>query len=475
MQRTAPYKLETAAFFDKAAHGKDVLVPGYPGLLPAYVATSAATWQEFMNRTPFSKAVREQMLRLMMDHRDYMPGVALAEKTRRLRGMSYAAFLANYVKVGPEILGFVQNQFGGGILNIGAGPDTFSAWMGYRSHFPGFSGMGLPHLRTSDFVPDDQMGEDVVFPDGNATIARLLVRWLNPKALPGSTMEDAILQRLDYGALDLPENAVRIRLSSTAVNAVHDGAPGKNKSVIVTYVKDGKPLSVRAGTCVMACFNVVIPYICPELPAQQKDALKLAVRKPLVTAQVALNNWRAFAKAGVGFVLSPNSFFHMSILDPGNSLGNAAVAGSPDDPAMFNMLMAPNMPGVGTARDQYRAARAMLMEIDRETYERNTIDQLQRMLGGFGFDAKRDIAGITINRWAHGYACGANELYDSFPDGEEPCLKARKRFGRIAIANSDAAGISMTQAAFDQANRAVRELILDVVRPEFYALNPMRG
>ncbi len=474
-KRVEPFKLGTAAFFDRSIYGHDKLVDDYPSLMPSYIVPVGATWQNFLRRSPLSPQAQQDMLHLILGNGDYMPGTSIEEKTKKLRSISYADYLTNYVKIRKEALDFVHHQVGGSVLNIGAGPDTFSAWMAYRAHLPGFVGMGLPHLRLSDVVPDDQMGDDIVFPEGNATVARLLVRWLNPKALPGSTMEDSILQQLNYAMLDAASSDVRIRLSSTAVRVEHDRKPDESEYVVVTYVRDGETASVRAGTCVMACFNVIIPYVCPELPAAQKEALKLAVRKPLIATQVALNNWRAFAKAKVNFICSPDSFYQMSILSTGNSLGNGYVPASPDDPAMINMFMAPDMPGVSNARDQYRAARSALLGIDRATYEESTRDQLQRMLGSAGFNADRDIAGITVNRWAHGYACGANDLYDSFPGGEEPCLRARKRFGRIAIANSDAAGISMTQAAFDQANRAVRELISDVVRPEFYALNPSRG
>jgi spermidine dehydrogenase len=38
-------------------------------------------------------------------------------------------------------------------------------------------------------------------------------------------------------------------------------------------------------------------------------------------------------------------------------------------------------------------------------------------------------------------------------------VAARKPFGRIAIANSDAAAYAYTDAAIDQAHRAVREVL----------------
>jgi spermidine dehydrogenase len=312
-------------------------------------------------------------------------------------------------------------------------------------------------------------------PDGNAGLARLLVRWLIPEALPGKTMEDSVAAHVNYEQLDRPENDVRIRLGSTVVRAQHNGDVGTAKAVDVTYMRDGKSHRVRAGSTVMACFNAIVPYLCPELPEPQKAALHLAVRKPLVAATVALTNWRAFAKLNVRLITSPGSFYYLSILDFGTSLGGYRGAVSPDEPAIVAMVHTPSYPGM-PARDQYRAGRANLMKYTFEDYKQKAYEQLERALGPGGFDTGRDVAGITINRWAHGYACGGNDLYDpEWSHAESPWVKGRQRFGRIAIANSDAAGVSMTQAAFDQANRAVKELLYDVVEPTFYFSNPARG
>jgi len=81
------------------------------------------------------------------------------------------------------------------------------------------------------------------------------------------------------------------------------------------------------------------------------------------------------------------------------------------------------------------------------------------MLGPTGFDPARDIDGITVNRWAHGYAHEYNSLSDpDWAEDEKPWVVGRKRFGRIAIANSDAAASAYSDAAIDQAYRAVSEL-----------------
>jgi spermidine dehydrogenase len=134
---------------------------------------------------------------------------------------------------------------------------------------------------------------------------------------------------------------------------------------------------------------------------------------------------------------------------------------------VLEMNRVPQRPGL-PARDQFRATRAELYETTFDTFERMTRDQLGRALSDGGFDPARDIDAITVNRWPHGLAAGANELYDPDWSNEEvPWVVGRKRFGRIAIANSDAAAISLTQAAFDQGHRAIQEILTDVLRPEF--------
>jgi spermidine dehydrogenase len=361
------------------------------------------------------------------------------------------------------------------VLNVGAGPDSFSAWRAYNAHYPGFAGMNLPPIRVSNIVTNEQLAPDIHLLDGNAGIARLLVRWLIPDALPGSSMEDSVVPHVNYAILDRPDNDVRIRLNSTVVKAQHDADPATAGSVYVTYLKEGKPHRVRTASCVLACFNDIIPYVCPELPEAQKEALHRLVRKPLVVTTVAITNWRAFAKNNILLITAPNSFYYLALLDLGYTFGGYRGAINPDEPATVMMMHAPNFPGM-PARDQYRAGRASLMNLTLEDYRQQAITQLERALGPSGFDPRRDVAGITVNRWAHGYACGDNDLYDpEWTHAESSWVKGRQRFGRITIANSDAAGVSMTQAAFDQANRAVKELLYDVIEPTFYFSNPSRG
>jgi spermidine dehydrogenase len=455
--------LKRAVFFDRETFGVDRLVVGEPARRPE---PGSPTWAEFLAKTPLSEPVKKDILRLYEDHRDYFPGLSAEEKIRKLRKTSYQDFLLHVVKVGPRVIPYFLRMGLGG-ANGAAGIDSYSAWGAFRTGwFPGFEGLGLERPPRS-WVAGDEFGENIHFPDGNAGVARLLVRFLVPKALPGDTMEDAVTTPVWYAALDEPENPARIRLNSTVVRARHVGEPRKASEVEVTYVQRGRALRVRSGSVVLACYNAIVPHLCPELPEEQKQALHMAVRQPIVYTNVVVRDWKAFYDLGVSSIYSPNGFHESLSLDQGISLGEYRCSRSPEEPMVLHLQRVPIAPGI-PARDQFRAGRMELQTTTFETFERNIRDQLGRALADGGFDPARDIAAITVNRWPHGYAGGANDLYDpEWSYDEVPWVIGRKRFGRITIANSDAAATSLTHAAIDQALRAVTELLTDVVRPEF--------
>jgi spermidine dehydrogenase len=294
------------------------------------------------------------------------------------------------------------------------------------------------------------------FPDGNASVARLLVRSLIPDVIPGSTMEDVVAAKANYSKLDEASSPVRIRLNSTVVHVQHANPA---KEVQVAYVRGGKLQTVAAKNCVLACYNGMIPYLCPELPEEQKEALSYLVKMPLVYSHVALRNWTSFAKLNVHHIVAPGGYHTYTALDFPVTLGQYHFPSSPDEPAVLFMLRTPCKPGL-PQRDQNRAGRAELLQTAFSKFERNIRDQLGRMLGGAGFDPAKDIEGITVNRWAHGYAFAPNPLFDpGWKEEEKPWVIGRKPFGKIVIANSDAGASAYTDIAIDQAWRAVGELL----------------
>jgi spermidine dehydrogenase len=271
-------------------------------------------------------------------------------------------------------------------------------------------------------------------------------------------MESIVTAPFDYSRLDEAGTPVRIRLRSSVVRVRHDGPPESASEVEIHYVRAGRSERVRARRCILACWNAVVPYLAPELPDAQRAALSSQVKVPLVYTNVLLRSWQAPVRLGLGAAHCPGRFHKLTMLDFPVSLGAVRFAQTPDEPIVMHLSSALTAPGL-PPRDQHRTARVQLLAMTFETFEREIRTHLAGMLGGGGFDPARDIAGITVNRWPHGYAYSYNPLFDpDVPEDQRPNVVGRQRFGRIAIANSDAGGRAYLDCAIDEAHRAVREL-----------------
>lgn len=446
------HELNDAHFFRKEDWGVDALVPE---------GETAADWVPL---TPLNDQAKADLIELIDSPRDYLVGNSLEEKLKILSETTYADFLTGIAKCDPQLVTMYKNDteeyFGVGI----EGTTALDAW---AQGSPGFDGMELGDLPYKTMSPSGRLLEiaddDYIyhFPDGNAGVARALVRALIPEALPGSSMEELVLNSVDYSKLDLADAPVRLRLQASVVRVKHEGEPASATSVTVTYVEEGKLKSVSGGHVVLACWNRVIPHITDEVGTPQTEALNDQIKVPLVYGVVMLRNWEAFDKLKIDGFYAPNCFWRGVWTDDPVSIGDYKFTSDPSEPMLLHIwsIPVPGDPGM-SARDQATAGRYKLTELSFEDMEREIRDLLNRALKDGGFDAARDIEALTINRWSHGYALEYMRPWDQYwPDGALPIETARKGWGRIAIANSDSGAYAYVHSAMDQAGRAVNELI----------------
>jgi spermidine dehydrogenase len=440
----ARWNLNQSVFFKKEVFGVDRLVRRPFG-----------TWQEsdenphdsralraYLDQFPLAEKARAQLFEMIWSDRDVLSGKTPRQRQGILEHTSYRDFLKQYWDADDEVLKFLQTR-------------THELWAVGIDAVPASETLTLPGLKAQRAALGAEPEEPYIyhFPDGNASIARMLVRKLIPGIAPGSTMEDIVLARFDYAQIDLPAQAVRIRLNSTAVDVRN-----VDRGVEIAYVNGGNVARVGARDCVLACYHAMIPYIASEAGAEQRAALHDNVRAPLVYVNVAVRNWRPWHELGVAYIDNPGGTYSAA-LDFPVSLDGYQFSADPSKPTCLHLMHTPTAPNQGlNMREQYRAGRARLYAMSFADFEREIRDELGRMLGSAGFDFDRDVTAITVNRWPHGYAYTPTPLYDDPAHQTRIAKQARQRLGRIAIANSDSGWDAYTHVAIDQAHRAVMEL-----------------
>ena len=437
-EQMASLGLGSTNFFDKETFGADHLATG-----------------EGVDDLPLSDTAKEEFQRLFADKENYLAELTPLERRTVLQTHSWSEYLETYAGVGDEVLAFVQ-KLPHGVWAIGA--DAMPAWLAWSEGYPGFAGMDL------GYDDDDKETDEsrFRFPDGNATVARMLVRHLVPAVAPGNSMEDIVTALFDYSQLDRSENGTRIRLSSTVVDLHH--RDGKlDTDVDITYVNDGVARTITASKVIWAGYHAMLPYVCPDVPDEQAAAQGASDRAPLVYTNVLIRNWTSLVNLGIQRAYFPGGFFQAMLLTHPISIGDYEFP-KPDEPVVLHMQHIPLKPGL-PAPEQFREGRRALLETPFETFEHHVRDQLDRLLGPGGFDQERDIAGITVNRWSHGYAYSIDAdsgdvawSPEAWHHERRPWVEARQRVGNIAFAGTDAASNAMTESAIEEAHRAVHEL-----------------
>ena len=434
-----------ALFFDADTYGRNELVQDFSFRVGRETDLDAS-----IDRFPISKESRESLKKFYARRENVFAGKSDDEVTKLLQSISYTDFLKKYGGLTDEAAKlFIKVTHG----YAGVGADSLSAAECIGASVPITHLLGSPHLSGSGAT--DAGGDVAMFPDGNASIARLLVHALIPAVAPDADSSNLALARFDYSKLDEAGAPVRLRLSSTVINAANQDAGTR-----VTYINDGRVLRVNARHTVLACYHAIIPHLCPELPEAQKEAQKYQVKRPLLVTNVLLRNSSAIDKLELSGAYCPGRLHGAVWVVKGvNTVGYSHEwDDSGSVPIMFWGSIAPPDSSV-PVKEQHRASRALLLAMTFEDFEREVRTVLDGMLGPAGFDARDDILAITVNRWPHGYAYGYLDLWDpEWPEGEAPHEIARQPHGNIAIANADAGADAYTHVAIDEARRAVGEL-----------------
>jgi spermidine dehydrogenase len=444
--------LSSGLMFAREAFGTDKLVTGDPQRnLPSDIPARLHRGRpiaDFAADCPLSAEERRKLIELYTARRDVLPGASARERLAMLESISYAEFLRKYWDIDATTL----KIFLGRTLDLFAlSADFVPAAAAASCALPGFQGLDIA-------AEDDEISntEPYIyhFPDGNASIARLLVRKLCPHSAGGSTMEDIVTARFNYDELDRPGAAVRLRLGSTVVQLRN-----RESGVDLLYLKGGEAHRIRCRNVIYAGYDAMLPYICAEIPPLQRESLASCIRAPLVYVNVAVRNWRPWVVRGVHYIFNPTGFYSVMKLDYPVRLGRYRCAHNPNEPIVLHLVHIPQPPHpMPDRRATLKAARQVLYGRPFSDFESALRDELGRALGAGGFDAERDISAITVNRWGHGYAYDLDKLSDP-TRGQEFAAASRARLGRISIAGSDAAWTAYAHAAIDEAYRASREVL----------------
>jgi spermidine dehydrogenase len=333
----------------------------------------------------------------------------------------------------------------------GLGPDALSAYSDYAFE--------MLHPLADESGSTDQM-----FPGGNTTIARLMLKTLIPAAIDGpDTVEGVSRNRVNFSALDAAGGKTRIRLSSTAISVQHDGDPDKSDSVIVAYLKHGKLYRVKARSAVMAGGGWTTKHIVKDLPETHRQAYAQFYRSPCMMANVAVRNWRFLYKMGmsgcrwfegIGNYMEVRKLALIGIENP--TIG-------PDSPIVLSVKVLYSYPGYSTEEQGHRG-RGEMMGTSFRDYERRIREQFTEMFAGAGFSAQRDIAAIILNRWGHAYLSPQPGFFFGRNGQAAPREVLRNApFGRIAFANTDLAGAMDHRYSILEAQRAVGQLLDQVL------------
>ena len=450
------FDMSSSICFDKEIYGESVTLVG--DMLPMDRKDEKGKYVllKHISAMPILEKSKKELHDFLSSDTDVLADLSQEERAQALRGMSYNTFVTEYCGLSQITADAIFTRQPGAIVGV-----TSECTSLYEAIFL----TGLPALHAlGEQGKALQLEKDALppieghyGPEGNAIISRNLVKRLIPGVTEAETMEELTSSRFDYAKLDEDVSKVRIRLNSMGINIK---TVNRGRQVAFTYLRGGEAHRVTAKHCIYAGFHMYLPYLCPELPEKQKVVLKDNVKMPFIAANVFLRNGKPLQELGSASFYFPGRVLHECVAW-GRSLGEHKQDFVAEDPLTIYMIG----PMVGphtnlNPQDQYRQGRHKLLTMNFEEYEVEVREQLASLFASTSFDVREDIIGLTINRWPHGYTRQYNSLFDpDYEEGYKPHEIARKRHGRIAIANSDASYVALVNTAIDEGLRAANELL----------------
>jgi spermidine dehydrogenase len=432
--------LSAITYFNKETFGEDKVVKhpfcNYPNYVEGLPMAKISN-EEAVKQTPLSKRGKEQLLRVLNGGLHAIK-VPKEELQNYISTHSYFDYLKKTLGVDDsEVMKMARNS---GLDWASSGTDLMTIATAKSCGALGFAPKEV-YDKNNPYIHH--------FPDGNASLARALVKKMIPFVGKGNTAEELVKSKFHYNELDKSGNLVRIRLNSTVINVRHGGDPKSSNEVFVNYINDNKSYQIKGKSVVMACYNMMIPHIVSDLPKEQDEALRLQMKSPLQYTTIGLKNWKAIKEIGMGLAMSPGNMHQAVLMDFPVNMGGYEYTKTPNDPCVIQMICCPYGTVGAPREEQFREARLNMLNLKFKDYEDEIRNHLNGMLPKNHFKFDRDVESITVNRWAHGYAVGGPK--NSTKIGRQP-------FGRITIANSDSAPNADAIVAIKMAYRAVNEL-----------------
>lgn len=395
-----------------------------------------------LRETPWSEALRQDFLRWRSNPRLYEG----ADYPRWLDSMTYEQLLTRELKLDPAVARYADPILAGAAGGLGS--DVISAMCAAQIRLPGTGNGNAGSRRLADAAG---VG---AFPGGNDGIMRHALKRLVPGAIDGEGFAGVLNGRVRFTAIDRDGNPTRIRLASTAIRVANrpDGL------VDVIYARAGNLYRVTASGVVMANGAWSSQYIVQDVGTEYREAFTDFVRAPMLVVNVALRRWRFMYDLGITAASYRDRFGFSCNLRQSMVAGDYRPPLDPDKPTILTFYVPFERPGP-TLKEQAVAARTELLGTSYRDYEMKIREQLSRLFARGGFDPRKDIAGIILNRWGHAYVCPAPGFY--FGRNGKPAAPdvLRRPVGRVTFANSELHGHQNWVAATEEGKRAVEQLV----------------